>query len=55
VWAGLLVLVIVLVDVIEVENEYLKILLRSHRIGSIIFGGGQVVLPMLKTKSFPTG
>jgi hypothetical protein len=43
---GLVGLVIVLVDVIEVENDYLKIFRVMYRIGSIIFGGGQVVLPV---------
>ena len=48
VWAGVLVLVIILVDVAEVTNVYLEIFEIMYRIGSIIFGGGQVVLPMLQ-------
>ena len=44
VWAGVLVLVIILKDVAEVENEYLDIFETMYRIGSIIFGGGQVVV-----------
>lgn len=47
-WAGVLVLIIILVDVYEVENNYLTIFEVMYRIGSIIFGGGQVVLPMLQ-------
>ncbi len=55
-WAGLLILVIVLVDVIEVENDYLKIFEVMYRIGSITFGGGgRSFCPCSKTKSFPTG
>lgn len=53
VWAAVLVLVIVLVDVIEVENDYLEIFEIMYRIGSIIFGGGQVVLPMLQDEVVP--
>mmetsp|Transcript_5522 Transcript_5522/g.8426 ORF Transcript_5522/g.8426 Transcript_5522/m.8426 type:complete len:476 (-) Transcript_5522:163-1590(-) len=53
VWAAVLVLVIVLVDVAEVENDYLNIFEVMYRIGSIIFGGGQVVLPLLETEVVP--
>lgn len=52
-WAGILVLVILLVDVFKIENEYLKIFEVMWRIGSIIFGGGQVVLPMLQNEVVP--
>ena len=48
VWAAVLALVIVLKDVVEVESDYLEIFETMYRIGSIIFGGGQVVLPMLQ-------
>lgn len=48
VWAGVLVLCILLVDVYEVENDYLSIFEVMYRVGSIIFGGGQVVLPLLQ-------
>jgi chromate transporter len=53
VWAVLLVTVICLVDVANVENEYLKIFEVMYRIGSIIFGGGQVVLPLLQDEVVP--
>eukprot|EP00934_Nitzschia_sp_Nitz4_P004844 Nitzschia sp. Nitz4//scaffold28_size193895//89419//91122//NITZ4_001655-RA/size193895-augustus-gene-0.308-mRNA-1//-1//CDS//3329545952//4834//frame0 len=53
VWGGVLVLCILLVDVAEVENEYLEIFETMYRIGSIIFGGGQVVLPMLQEEVVP--
>ena len=52
-WAIILVLVILLVDVSNIENEYLKIFEVMWRIGSIIFGGGQVVLPMLQNEVVP--
>ena len=52
-WAGILVLVIILVDVAEVDNVYLEIFEVMYRIGSIIFGGGQVVLPMLQDEVVP--
>jgi len=47
-WLVILIVVIVLVDSFEVENDYLEIFEKMYRIGSIIFGGGQVVLPMLQ-------
>jgi chromate transporter len=50
---GILILVIILVDVAEVDNVYLKIFETMYRIGSIIFGGGQVVLPMLQDEVVP--
>jgi chromate transporter len=53
-WLAILILVIVLVDVAEIENEYLKIFETMYRIGSIIFGGGQVVLPMLQDEVVPS-
>ena len=42
IWLGVFVLVIVLVDVGKIENVYLEIFETMYRIGSIIFGGGQV-------------
>jgi chromate transporter len=53
VWLVVLVLVIVLVRVAKVENEYLDIFETMYRIGSLIFGGGQVVLPMLQDEVVP--
>jgi chromate transporter len=53
IWAGVLVLVIVLKDVAELESVYLDIFETMYRIGSIIFGGGQVVLPMLQDEVVP--
>lgn len=52
-WAGILVLIIILRDVVEVDNVYLEIFEVMYRIGSIIFGGGQVVLPMLQDEVVP--
>mmetsp|Transcript_5504 Transcript_5504/g.6180 ORF Transcript_5504/g.6180 Transcript_5504/m.6180 type:complete len:484 (+) Transcript_5504:2361-3812(+) len=49
-WAAILVIVIILKDVMKIENEYLEIFEVMYRIGSIIFGGGQVVLPMLQNE-----
>lgn len=54
IWAGVLALVIILVDVAEVDNVYLEIFETMYRIGSIIFGGGQVVLPMLQDEVVPS-
>jgi chromate transporter len=54
VWVLVLVLTILLVDVYEVENVYLEIFETMYRIGSIIFGGGQVVLPMLQDEVVPS-
>lgn len=52
-WAAILVLVIVLKKVANVDNVYLTIFETMYRIGSIIFGGGQVVLPMLQDEVVP--
>jgi len=54
VWAAVLVLVIILKDVMAVDNTYLVIFETMYRIGSIIFGGGQVVLPMLEGEVVPS-
>ena len=54
VWLAVLVLVILLVDVFDVDNVYLEIFETMYRIGSIIFGGGQVVLPMLQDEVVPS-
>ena len=37
----------------DVDNVYLEIFEVMYRIGSIIFGGGQVVLPMLQDEVVP--
>jgi chromate transporter len=53
VWVFVLVLVILLKDVANLDNVYLDIFETMYRIGSIIFGGGQVVLPMLQDEVVP--
>ena len=53
VWAVILVVVICLVVVAKVKNVYLEIFELMFRIGSIIFGGGQVVLPLLQDEVVP--
>ena len=50
-WAVILVTVINLVK--HSDNVYLEIFETMYRIGSIIFGGGQVVLPMLQDEVVP--
>jgi chromate transporter len=52
-WLFVLVLVICLKDVANITNVYLDIFETMYRIGSIIFGGGQVVLPMLQDEVVP--
>jgi chromate transporter len=52
-WAVILVLVICLRDVAGITNVYLEIFEVMYRIGSLIFGGGQVVLPMLQDEVVP--
>jgi chromate transporter len=52
-WAVVLVLVRLLKDIGGVKNKYLDIFETMYRIGSLIFGGGQVVLPMLQTEVSP--
>jgi len=53
IWATVLILVIVLVRVAKIQNVYLEIFEVMFRIGSLIFGGGQVVLPMLEDEVVP--
>jgi chromate transporter len=48
VWLVVLVVVVVLNQRADVDNVYLEIFSVMYRIGSIIFGGGQVVLPLLQ-------
>ena len=52
-WAFILVLVIILSDVAGVDNVYLEIFDVLYRIGGVIFGGGQVVLPLLQDVVVP--
>jgi len=49
-WVFILVLVIILDHTLETKNEYLEIFEVMYRTGSIIFGGGQVVLPLLEAE-----
>jgi chromate transporter len=53
VWLIVLVTTIIVVDVGGVQDVYLDIFEVMYRIGSIIFGGGQVVLPMLEGEVVP--
>lgn len=57
VWAIVLAVTVSLVGRMrrngEVPNPYLEIFEVMYRIGSLIFGGGQVVLPMLQTEVVP--
>jgi chromate transporter len=52
-WGFVLVAIIVIVQVFGATNEYLKIFEVMYRIGSIIYGGGEVVLPMLQDEVVP--
>jgi chromate transporter len=52
-WAALFATVVILKDVMKLTNVYLDIFETMYRIGSIIFGGGQVVLPMLQDVVVP--
>lgn len=53
-WLALLVGSVTLVN-LGYKNEYLEIFEIFYRIGSIIFGGGVVVLPMLQNELVPRG
>ena len=53
VWVAILVASILLVEVGKYTNDYLIIFETMYRIGSIIFGGGQVVLPLLQNEVVP--
>lgn len=53
IWAAILATAIVLVRVVQIDNVYLEIFEVMFRIGSLIFGGGQVVLPMLEDEVVP--
>jgi chromate transporter len=51
---AVLITIILLVKVAGVQNVYLDMFSIMFRIGSIIFGGGQVVLPMLQDEVVPS-
>ncbi|KAK1743224.1 chromate transporter [Skeletonema marinoi] len=60
IWIAWAVILAVTVSVVgrmrrngETPNQYLEIFEVMYRIGSLIFGGGQVVLPMLQTEVVP--
>jgi len=53
VWAVVLSTAVVLKDYFKLDNVYLEIFEVMFRIGSLIFGGGQVVLPMLIDEVVP--
>eukprot|EP00546_Thalassionema_frauenfeldii_P019962 CAMPEP_0178897802 /NCGR_PEP_ID=MMETSP0786-20121207/1960_1 /TAXON_ID=186022 /ORGANISM="Thalassionema frauenfeldii, Strain CCMP 1798" /LENGTH=490 /DNA_ID=CAMNT_0020568415 /DNA_START=161 /DNA_END=1636 /DNA_ORIENTATION=- len=54
-WAGVLTLTLCLVNLTDMhENVYLEIFELMFRIGSIIFGGDQVVLPLLEDEVVPS-
>lgn len=53
-WAGVLTLSVCLVNLTDIDNVYLEIFELMFRIGSIIFGGGQVVLPLLEDEVVPS-
>lgn len=48
IWLGILIIVIVLNNRTDINDKNLEIFSVMYRIGSIIFGGGQVVLPLLQ-------
>jgi chromate transporter len=52
-WLGVLALVVSLVNRRDSVNVYLEIFEITYRIGSLLFGGGQVVLPMLQDEVVP--
>lgn len=52
-WLAILIMCIIAKDVLGNTNPYLEIFEVMYRIGSIIFGGGQVVLPMLQEEVVP--
>lgn len=52
-WGGVLFIVVMLKDVAGINNTYLDIFETMYRIGSLIFGGGQVVLPLLQSEVCP--
>lgn len=52
VWLAVLIFSIVIVDLGD-PNDYFKLFEVMYRNGSIIFGGGQVVLPLLEAEVVP--
>lgn len=52
-WIVILAGTLIAVETFNVENDYLEIFEVMFRIGSIIYGGGQVVLPMLQDEIVP--
>ena len=54
-WLGILITTALLVHVFGYNNGYLHVFETTYRIGSIVFGGGIVVLPMLQNVVVPLG
>jgi chromate transporter len=52
-WLIILITSILLVKVADITNVYLNMFETMYRVGSIIFGGGQVVLPLLQDEVVP--
>ncbi len=52
-WLAILITVILLTNVSDLHSKNLDIFELMFRIGSIIFGGGQVVLPLLQNEVVP--
>lgn len=52
-WAGILVTNTVLVQKLGVVNPYLEIFELFFRVGSLVFGGGVVIVPMLQPEVVP--
>jgi chromate transporter len=53
VWLAALIGSILTVNLVDTSNVYLDIFETMFRVGSIIFGGGQVVLPLLQDEVVP--
>lgn len=53
IWLSVLIVVILLVNVAKIKNSYLTIFEVNYRLGSITFGGGQVLLPLFQGEVVP--
>lgn len=52
-WAIILVTMNLVVNVLNVKNEHVQLFEKMFRLGSVIFGGENVVVPMLKGEVVP--
>lgn len=52
-WLTILIVVILLTNLTDIKNKNLDIFETMYRVGSVLFGGGQVVVPLIQNEVVP--